>query len=66
MNSLLQSSMTHLGKAWKGPLRRMSFESLKTLLKKWEGKEGRRKEGRTGKKTLIFLQGALIPGATFH
>ena len=37
-----------------------------TLLKKWEGKEGRRKEGRTGKKTSIFLQGALIPGATFH
>lgn len=65
MNSLLQSSVTRLDKAWKGPLRRMRLESLKTF-KEMGGKEGRKEDGRKGKKTLMFLQGALIPRAAFH
>ena len=40
-------------------------ETLKTF-KEMGRKEGRREDGRKGKKTLIFLQGALIPRAAFH
>ena len=45
MNSFLQNSVTRLDKAWKGPLRRMRLESLKTF-KEMGRKEGRREDGR--------------------